>query len=329
MSPAFENMRRIDETAPADAVTGKVVWSPVKSLFLIAMYAGTVVAIVRYPDPVAMALFAVKTIAVLLLGHSVGMHRRLIHKSFDCPLWLEHLFVYLGTLVGLGGPFAMIRTHDFRDWAQRQPHCHAYFAHRRPWPIDALWQMHGDLKLATPPRLTIEPEVAKDRFYRFIDRHWIAVHLPWVIAFYAMGGLSWVLWGVCAQVAVTVTGHWLIGHMAHTDHGHDWHVRGAGVQGRNVALAGLITMGESWHNNHHAYPGSACIGLYEGQTDPGFRLLLALEAAGLVHDIRLPEDLPYRPQLQWSGDHPAPRRKPYRPPCMAMVVVGQICGFHN
>ncbi len=329
MSPAFENMRRIDEAQPADASTGRVVWSPVKSLFLIAMYAGAVVAIVRYPDPVAICLFVVKTVAVLLLGHSVGMHRRLIHKSFTCPLWLEHAFVYCGTLVGLGGPFAMIRTHDFRDWAQRQPSCHDYFAHRQAWPVDALWQMHCDLKLATPPRLTIEPEVADDRFYRVIDRHWIAVHLPWVVAFYLMGGWAWVLWGVCAQVAVTVTGHWLIGYMAHTGDAQDWHVRGAGVQGRNVAIAGLITMGESWHNNHHAWPGSACIGVYEGQPDPGYRLLKALEAAGLVHNIRLPEDLPYRPQLHWAGAGPAPRRKPYRPPCMVMVAMGQLCGLRH
>ena len=329
MSPAFENMRRIDETVPADAVTGKVVWSPLKSLFLIAMYAGTAVAIVRYPDPAAFLLFIAKTVAVLLLGHSVGMHRRLIHKSFACPLWLEHAFVYLGALVGLGGPFAMIRTHDFRDWAQRQPQCHDYFAHRQAWPIDAVWQMHCDLRLANPPRLTIEPEVANDRFYRRVDRHWMAVHLPWVIGFYLMGGWAWVLWGVCAQVAVTVTGHWLVGHMAHTGRAQDWHVRDAGVQGKNVALAGLITMGESWHNNHHAFPGSACIGLYEGQPDPGYRLLRALEAAGLVSDIRLPEDLPYRPQLQWTGGGEERRRKPYRPPCMAMVAVGQLCGLRH
>ncbi len=190
MSPAFENMRRIDEMQSADAVTGRVVWSPVKSLFLMAMYAGTATAIVRYPDPVAILLFVVKTATVLLLGHSVGMHRRLIHKSFTCPLWLEHAFVYFGTLVGLGGPFAMVRTHDFRDWAQRQPRCHDYFAHRRAWPIDAFWQMHCDLKLAAPPRLTIEPDVAGDRFYRLIDRHWITVHLPWVAVFYPAGWLG-------------------------------------------------------------------------------------------------------------------------------------------
>jgi len=331
MSPVFENMRRINETLPADAVTGRVVWSPVKSLFLIAMYAGTAIAILRFPDPAAITTFAVKTVGVLLLGHSVGMHRRLIHKSFACPLWLEHIFVYLGTLVGLGGPFAMIRTHDFRDWAQRQPRCHDYFAHRRAWPVDALWQMHCDLHLAAPPRLTIEPEVAGDRFYRVLDRHWIAVHLPWIMTFYLLGGWGWVLWGVCAQVAVTVTGHWLIGHMAHTSEAHDWpdpywHVRGAGVQGRNVTFAGLITMGEAWHNNHHAYPGSARIGLYEGQPDPGYRLLKALEAAGLAWDIRLPEDLPWRPQLHWAGDL-APRRAGDPGTCRAMIVLGRLCGI--
>jgi len=58
------------------------------------------------------------------------MHRRLIHRSYDCPLWLERLFVYLGTLVGMAGPYGMIRQHDIRDWAQRKPRCHPYLAHR-------------------------------------------------------------------------------------------------------------------------------------------------------------------------------------------------------
>ena len=304
MSETFENISRIDDRG-ADATDGRVVWSPLKSLFLVAMYAGAIAGAVFYLRLDTVLLFVVKTVAVLLFGHSVGMHRRLIHKSFACPLWLEHALVYMGTLVGLGGPFAMIRTHDYRDWAQRQGHCHAYFAHRRPPLIDAVWQMHCDLRLAHPPRLTIEPEVANDRFYRLIDRHWIAVHLPWAVAFFLIGGWGWVLWGVCAQVAVTVTGHWLIGHLAHAD-GHEdndqqWHVNGAGVQGRNVAFSGLITMGESWHNNHHAFPGSARIGLYKGQSDPGYWFLMALVPLGLAWDIRLPRHLAPRPQLQWTG----------------------------
>ncbi len=321
MDRDFENIARIEANG-ADAVAGRVVWSPRRSLFLCAMYAGAATGAILYLRIDTVLLFVVKTVAVLLLGHSVGMHRRLIHKSFACPLWLEHALVYMGTLVGLGGPFAMIRTHDFRDWAQRQPACHDYFAHRRPPLVDAVWQMHCELRLTHPPRLDIEPEVAGDRFYRFIDRHWISVHLPWAAAFFLIGGWGWVLWGVCAQVAVTVTGHWLIGHLAHSDDARDWNVGDAGVQGRNVDFAGLITMGESWHNNHHAFPGSARIGLYKGQADPGYWFLKALEPLGLVRDIRLPRHLPHRPNLYWMGDK-APFAAPERRPCRVMTGIGQ------
>lgn len=318
----FENMARIEDGS-GDAVTGRVVYAPVKSLFLLAMYAATAYGLWRYLRLDTVLLFTVKTVAVLLLGHSVGMHRRLIHKSFACPKWLEHVLVYFGVLVGLGGPFAMIRTHDFRDWAQRQPKCHDYFAHRRPPLIDAWWQMHCDLRLAEPPRLHIERDVAEDRFYRLIDRHWIAAHLPWVIGFGLIGGWAWVIWGVCAQIAVTVTGHWLIGWFAHQPHTDDWQVRGAGVQGRNVELTGLLTMGEGWHNNHHAFPGSARIGLYEGQSDPGYWLIKGFESAGLAWDVRLPHHLGYRPQLAWMGET-RPVMLADRKPCKVMGWVGRL-----
>jgi stearoyl-CoA desaturase (delta-9 desaturase) len=58
------------------------------------------------------------------------------------------------------------------------------------------------------------------------------------------------------------------------------------------------TMGESWHNNHHAFPGSARLGLYPGQADPGWRVLMALRRVGLVWDVVLPGDLPARKQLR-------------------------------
>ncbi len=322
----FENIGRIDAER-ADAAAGRVRYAPVKSLFLIAMYIATVVGCLFFFRLDAILLFAVKTIAVLLLGHSVGMHRRLIHKSFDCPPWLERLLVYFGVLVGLGGPFAMIRTHDFRDWAQRQPHCHDYFAHRQPPLIDAVWQMHCDVTLDRPPVLRIEENVANDPFYRFIDRHWILVHLPWALLFFAIGGWAWVIWGVCAQIAVTVTGHWLIGYMAHGSETDHWHVRGAGVQGRNIDIAGLITMGESWHNNHHAFPGSARIGIYEGQSDPGYWFINALASMGLASNVRLPHDLPARPQLVWVGSTPEPLQRPGRKPCPVAGKLGAWLGL--
>lgn len=324
-------MLRIEPGDTSDAVHGRVRWAPLKSLGMLAMYAGTLAGLVFWLHLDAVLLCVAKSLAVLLLGHSVGMHRRLIHKSFRCPKWLERGLVYMGCLVGLGGPFNLIRTHDFRDWAQRQPACHDYFAHRRPPLLDYLWQTHCDLTLQRPPVLRIEAEVADDPFYRFMERHPVLVHLPWAAVFFLTGGWAWVAWGVCAQVAATATGHWLIGYMAHARHDENWQVRGAGVQGKNVKLGaqgadvmGLLTMGESWHNNHHAFPGSARLGLYPGQADPGYRFIKMLEALGLASDIRLPCDLPWRTQLQWSGPEPRPLMKTDVRPCPNLVRLRKL-----
>jgi stearoyl-CoA desaturase (delta-9 desaturase) len=289
---------RIDATDETDATAGSVRWKPVKSLWI-----GTMILIFVAFGPAtlsfgAVALFLGFSALTLCFGHSVGMHRRLIHESFTCPLWLEYLCVYLGALVGMAGPIGMIKTHDFRDWAQRQSACHDYFCHRRGFWQDAWWQLHCELVLDHPPAFRLEPRVASDRFYRTLEATWMAQQLPWAIAFYEIGGWGWVVWGICGRVAVSVVGHWLVGHFAHRQGGQSWIVEGAAAQGYNVAIAGLISMGESWHNNHHAFPGSARLGLYPGQVDPGWWLIRCFALVGLAHAIKTPADLKRRPALR-------------------------------
>src|SRR5579871_5893047 len=103
------------DTCPA---RGTVRWAPAKSIWIGGMTASALLAPVCASWD-AVALFFLTTGVTLCFGHSVGMHRRLIHRSFACPRWLERLCVYLGTLVGMAGPLGMVRAHDLRDWAQR------------------------------------------------------------------------------------------------------------------------------------------------------------------------------------------------------------------
>src|SRR5215813_12990287 len=112
---------RIVAEAHSSPLEGTVRWAPVKSIWIGSMTAAAVLLGPVFFTWDAFALFVVTSAITLCFGHSVGMHRRLIHNSFACPLWLEYICVYLGTLVGMAGPIAMIRIHDFRDWAQRQP----------------------------------------------------------------------------------------------------------------------------------------------------------------------------------------------------------------
>jgi fatty-acid desaturase len=181
---SYQN-ERIDEAGGGDACAGQVVWSPVKSIWITTMYVLAIVGGVWTYSVEALAVFLFTSAVTLCLGHSLGMHRKLIHHSFDCPKWLEYLLVHFGTVVGLAGPRGMMQVHDIRDWAQRQPKCHDFFSHQQAKPID------------------------------------------------------WVIWGICVRVAVCVTGHWLIGYMAHNNGGRHWHVEGASVQGYNIKFAAL------------------------------------------------------------------------------------------
>ncbi|MGO4781928.1 hypothetical protein AB4084_41210, partial [Lysobacter sp. 2RAB21] len=69
---------------------GLVAWEPVRSLWLSGMALGAIVGGALTFTWAAFALFVVSTALVLLLGHSVGMLRKLIHDSFACPKWLEY-----------------------------------------------------------------------------------------------------------------------------------------------------------------------------------------------------------------------------------------------
>jgi fatty-acid desaturase len=292
-----QGSERIIADGAANPIDGDVRWSPVKSIWIGSMtLIGSIGGALLFSWD-AFAVFVALSAVTLCAGHSVGMHRLLFHNSFECPRWLEYLMVYSGVLVGMAGPFGLMHQHDLRDWAQRQPNCHDYLKHGRGVWQDAWWQLHCDLHLAHPPRFQPEARIANDRIYLWLERSWMWHQLPLALILFVAGGWSWVVWGVCARVAVCVTGHWLIGYFAHNEGPMRWRVNGAGVQGRDVPVAALFSMGESWHNNHHAYPGSARIGLNADQPDPGWWFILALERLGLAWKIQTPATMPARAAL--------------------------------
>ncbi len=270
---------------------GRLEWAPVKSIWIGSM---TTAAIVLGPltmTPGAVALFVVTAAVTLCAGHSVGMHRLLVHRSFSAHRWVEYLLVYLGTLVGMAGPVGMIRLHDMRDWAQRQPDCHDVHANRTPLLRDALCQMHGRLVLTHPPRFVVEPRVMQDRFLRFLEATWMAQQLPWAVLFYSLGGVPWLVWGIPVRIAVSLTGHWLVVHLTHRGGPQGWVVEGESVQGHDLPAAAWLTFGEAWHSTHHAWPESARLGIEPGQADPGWWLLRGLAWLGLVWDLQEPATL--------------------------------------
>lgn len=287
----------------ADATQGRVIWSPVKSIWNTLMYAGAIVLGPLYFSWPAFVFFIVFTYLSLLMGHSLGMHRRSIHRSFECSKTFERFLVWLGVLVGMAGPFGILKIHDLRDWAQREPECHEFFAHRRGLLMDAFWQLHCTFEFVKPPQFSVEADFSNDRFYQFLEKTWYLQQMLFGLGLYVFGGMPWLVWGMFVRVAVSVTSHWVVTYYAHNTGPGDWLVPGAAVQASNLPHVAFLTHGECWHNNHHAFPESARMGIEPGQLDTGWLVLKLLERLGIVWSIGTPrepalrEDLSYKPNL--------------------------------
>ncbi len=289
---------RVIPDPATSAMDGHVQFLPVKAGWLAVHGILGVGGAIAYAQWDAAAVFLMLTALTICAGHSVGMHRLLIHRSFKTYRLLAYLLVWLGTLVGMAGPFGMIRAHDMRDWHQRQRACPAHAAHRAGFWKDAYWQLCCQFSLQHPPTLVIEPEVADDRFYRAIERTWMLQQLPLAVVLFALGGWAYVLWGISLRIFVSLVGHWMVGHFAHRSGRQGWVVDGVAVQGFNLPRLGVLTFGENWHGNHHAFPHSAKLGVEAGQADPGYWFISALARLGLAWDIQLPDTRPERDGLR-------------------------------
>jgi len=287
---------RVDDSN-ASAVEGRPTLDVKKAVWNWSMIAGAI-----FLGPLtfgwgAVLMCCVLTYFSLLVGHSAGMHRMMIHKTYQCPQLLERTLIYIGVLVGMAGPFGILRIHDVRDWAQRQKECHDFFAHRRSYLKDVFWQLTCCFEFTHPPRFTIEDQLAGDRWYQFLEATWRYHQLIVAVPLYSFGGWTWIVWGIFVRVSIGIVGHWTITYFCHNPGCGKWGVKGASVQASNIPGIGFLTHGECWHNNHHAFPESARIGLDKGQTDLSWVFISWLGKIGLATNIGLPRSFDQRDDL--------------------------------
>lgn len=241
----------------------------------------------------------------MCLGVSVGFHRGLIHRAFQTSRAMEGGLAVLGTLAGLGGVIGMSRMHHRRDYHQNQPDCPPYFGYQvgflRAMAYALFFEHHAKDPSVYPP---VDPRVAERSLFRFLERAGLWLQVPLALALYAAGGPAFVAWGVLVRLALTQDGFWTIHYVSHVSGEQPYELPGAAEQGRNTGWLALLSMGESWHNTHHAFPGSAQMGIGWRQPDPGFWAVRGLQALGLVWEVKTVAALP----LRQGARRVAPRR---------------------
>ncbi|GHA94586.1 hypothetical protein GCM10009069_16910 [Algimonas arctica] len=152
--------------------------------------------------------------------------------------------------------------------------------------------MHGALKLDHPPDFEPSALYQSSRTMQRLQLTAFAQQIPVALLLLWGGGPGFVAWAVCGRISLSIFGHWAVGWVAHNQGHRDFHNEGHCTQGHNVRGFGLITFGEAYHNNHHAFPESARLGLFPGQPDPGWWVLQALRKMGLVWHVVEPDVTP-------------------------------------
>ncbi len=215
------------------------------------------------------------------VGVTLGFHRLLSHRSFEVPKWLEYFFVFCGTLSAQGSVIDWVGLHRIH---------HKHSDHKAD-PHDSnqgfLWSHIGWMIHEIPaykdiPKYT--QDINADPVYRFLSKYFILIQVAFGFFLYAIGGWSFVIWGVFFRLVAVFHCTWLVNSATHK---FGYQTYESNDHSRNCWWVALLTYGEGWHNNHHAYQYSARHGLKWWEIDPTWMMIRSLEIIGLAKNVKL------------------------------------------
>jgi stearoyl-CoA desaturase (delta-9 desaturase) len=208
-----------------------------------------------------------------------------IHRTYETSQLVRGALVVLFAFAGLGGPVSWLRVHFTRDYWQNLPTCPRYFRYEHGIVQDYHWNLHCRFVPADDSHYGIPLADVRDPVLRFFERTWFVwpILLTCIIALTMSPAVAGVV--CCLRVAAGILGHWFVGFVSHKIGYVRYGVQGASAEGRNVFFLGVISFGEGFHNNHHAYPGSARMGVKWYEFDAGWWVVRALELACVFREV--------------------------------------------
>jgi sn-1 stearoyl-lipid 9-desaturase len=229
---------------------------------------------------VAVALYVITG-----FGITLGYHRLLTHRSL--ALWkpAEYAVALIGTLALQGAPIEWVathRAHHAHSDAEGDPHD----SHRgMPWAHVEWLYRSNKYRVPHDERPRWVPDLLKDPFYVFLDRNHVLAQVVLGLILLAIGGWSWVIWGIFARLVFTYHCTWLVNSASHAV---GYQTFRTGDRSTNNWFVAIIAFGEGWHNNHHAFPFSARHGLRWFEFDPTFWMIRVLGWIRLARNVRIP-----------------------------------------
>lgn len=229
-------------------------------------------------------------IAVHWLCGSIGIclayHRLLTHRSFQVPKWLEYILATIGALALQGGPIFWVAGHRLHHAHTEDVDKDPYSSRRGFWWSHILWLLYPRKEFFDKDLYQrYAPDLARDPYYQWLDRYFVLLQVPLGLVLYALGGWSFVIYGLFLSRVVLWHSTWFINSATHL-----WGYRSFDCEdnSRNLWWAAILAYGEGWHNNHHANPNVAPAGYKWWEYDPTWWSIRVLQMLGLAKKIVMP-----------------------------------------
>ena len=244
--------------------------------------------------PIDLAIFFVMYV-ITGLGITVGYHRLLTHRAFHVSKPVEYAFAVAGTMAVEGPPIAWVadhRKHHAHTDVEGDPHS-PHVGHGSG--LKGLWFAHSGWLMKTQGNAEFRkyaPDVCEDKGMRWISRHFLQLAglgllIPFVAGFvlhgFSLTAALWtLLWAGFVRIFFIHHVTWSINSICHFFGRRRFDIEDKST---NVAWLALVTFGESWHHNHHAFPRSARQGLGRWEVDPSAMFIWMLEKVGIASNV--------------------------------------------
>jgi stearoyl-CoA desaturase (delta-9 desaturase) len=233
------------------------------------------------------------------LGVTVGYHRLFTHRTFKATRPVMIALAILGSMAGQGGVVSWVALHrrhhecSDREGDPHSPnlsgdgflgglrgliHSHYLWMHRHEYP---------NIVHYAPDLIRNRALVKVARYYY----QWVVLGLllpalvGGLVSMSWQGAVSGFFWGGVVRMFVLEHIVWAINSFLHMFGTKNYESR---ENSHNGGVFALLTLGEAWHNNHHAFPDSPSFGLDWYRLDPGYWLIKLLAVAGLASDLKVP-----------------------------------------
>jgi stearoyl-CoA desaturase (delta-9 desaturase) len=267
-------------------------------LGVVVPFLGVIAAVVllwnRAVDWIDLAIFAAMYL-VTAVGVTVGYHRLLTHRAFATYPWLERVFARMGSMAVQGSVMDWVadhRKHHANADVEGDPHS-PHVGHGSG--LRGLWHAHTGWLLETQGQADwrrYAAELYESPRMRTIGRRFplfvlLSLAIPTILGyvlhgFTLDGALRGLVWGGLVRIFFVHHVTWSVNSVCHFFGRRRFAIEDHST---NVAWLSLVSLGESWHHNHHAFPRSAYHGLRWWEIDVSGLLISAMERFGLAWNV--------------------------------------------